>query len=92
MRVCGPTWRVHGRRRQGVVGNSANWDARPAPKETDMGLEDKAKNLAEDVKGKLKEATGKATDDESMQAEGEADQAKSDLKQAGENVKDAFKG
>ena len=61
-----------------------------------MGLEDKAKNLAEDVKGKLKEATGKATIDESMQAEGEADQAKSDHPRprgtSVKNVKDAFKG
>ncbi|MET1133739.1 MAG: CsbD family protein [Aeromicrobium sp.] len=56
-----------------------------------MGLDDKLKNTAEDLKGKGKEATGKATDDEKLEAEGKGDQAKSDLKQAGENVKDAFK-
>ncbi|MEI2766393.1 MAG: CsbD family protein [Dermatophilaceae bacterium] len=55
-----------------------------------MGLVDKAKNVAEDVEGKVKEAVGKATGDESQEAEGKADQAKSDLKQAGEKVKDAF--
>lgn len=60
-------------------------------KEAVMGLEDKAKNLAEQAKGKVKEATGKSTGDESMQAEGEVDQSKADLKQAGEKVKDAFK-
>ncbi|SKB06632.1 CsbD family protein [Aeromicrobium choanae] len=56
-----------------------------------MGLDDKLKNAAEDLKGKGKEATGKATDDEKLEAEGKGDQAKSDIKQAGENVKDAFK-
>jgi uncharacterized protein YjbJ (UPF0337 family) len=57
-----------------------------------MGMDDKAGNKAEDLKGKVKESTGKATDDESMEAEGKTDQSKSSLKQAGENVKDAFKG
>ncbi len=56
-----------------------------------MGFDDKIKNAAEDIKGKVKEATGKATDDEKLEAEGKGDQAKSDLKQAGENIKDAFK-
>ncbi|MDM7830036.1 CsbD family protein [Cellulomonas edaphi] len=55
-----------------------------------MGLDDKAKNVAEDATGKLKEAAGKATDDERLEAEGKADQSKADLKQAGEKVKDAF--
>jgi uncharacterized protein YjbJ (UPF0337 family) len=57
-----------------------------------MGMDDKAGNKAEDLKGKVKESTGKATDDESMEAEGKTDQSKSSLKPAGENVKDAFKG
>jgi uncharacterized protein YjbJ (UPF0337 family) len=57
-----------------------------------MGMDDKAGNKAEDLKGKVKESTGKATDDESLEAEGKTDQSKSSLKQAGENVKDAFKG
>jgi len=52
---------------------------------------DKAKNQAEDLKGKAKEAMGKATNDEDLEAQGRTDQTKSDLKQAGENVKDAFK-
>jgi uncharacterized protein YjbJ (UPF0337 family) len=51
---------------------------------------DKAKNAAQDVKGKVKEATGKVTDDERLEREGRADQVKSDLKQAGEKVKDAL--
>lgn len=57
-----------------------------------MGLQDKAQNAAEGVKGKAKEATGRATDDQDMETEGKVDQSKSDLKQAGEKVKDAFKG
>ncbi|SDS31172.1 CsbD-like [Nocardioides scoriae] len=57
-----------------------------------MGLADKAKNAAEDLKGKGKEATGEATNDDSLKAEGKTDQTKSSAKQAGENVKDVFKG
>ena len=56
-----------------------------------MGLADKAKNTAEDLKGKGKEATGDATNDDSLKAEGKTDQTKSSAKQAGENVKDVFK-
>lgn len=57
-----------------------------------MGLADKAKNTAEDLKGKAKEATGDAKGDRDLQAEGKADQSKASAKQAGENVKDVFKG
>jgi len=60
-------------------------------KEGVMGTEDKAKNMAQNVKGKVKEAAGKATDDEKLEAEGRVDQAAADLKQAGEKAKDAFK-
>lgn len=56
-----------------------------------MGLTDKAKNTAEDLKGKSKEGVGDATNDNELKAEGKTDQSKSSLKQAGENVKDAFK-
>lgn len=55
-----------------------------------MGLDDKIKNAAQDVEGKVKEAAGKATDDHSLEAEGKGDQMGADLKQAGEKVKDAF--
>jgi uncharacterized protein YjbJ (UPF0337 family) len=60
-------------------------------KDIEMGLEDKIKNAAQDVTGKIKEAVGKSTNDESLEAEGRGDQAGADLKQAGEKVKDAFK-
>jgi uncharacterized protein YjbJ (UPF0337 family) len=56
-----------------------------------MGIDDKAKNAAEAVKGKVKEKTGDATDDRDLQAEGRKDKTKADLKQAGEKAKDAFK-
>lgn len=56
-----------------------------------MGIGDKAKNAAEDLKGKAKEALGDAKGDDKMKAEGRGDQAKADTKKAGENVKDAFK-
>ncbi|SMQ71953.1 CsbD family protein [Agreia sp. VKM Ac-1783] len=56
-----------------------------------MGLDDKVKNAATDVAGKVKEATGKVTDNERLEAEGKADQVGADARKAGENVKDAFK-
>ena len=56
-----------------------------------MGMDDKAKNTAEDWKGKAKEAAGEATGDRDLAADGRADQSKADLKQAGEKVKDAFR-
>ena len=55
-----------------------------------MGLDDKIKNSAEELKGKAKEVVGDATDNEELEAEGKADQAKADLKQAGEKTKDAL--
>jgi uncharacterized protein YjbJ (UPF0337 family) len=56
-----------------------------------MSAEDKAKNTAEQAKGKVKEDAGKLTGNESLEAEGHADQAKGNLKHAGEKVKDVFK-
>jgi uncharacterized protein YjbJ (UPF0337 family) len=56
-----------------------------------MGAEDKARNKAEELRGKAKEQVGRATDDEELEAQGRTDQAKSDIRQAGEKVKDAFK-
>ena len=52
---------------------------------------DKAKNKAQEAKGRVKEAAGKATDDQSLEAEGKGDKVAGNLKQAGEKVKDAFK-
>jgi uncharacterized protein YjbJ (UPF0337 family) len=54
-----------------------------------MSLTDKAKNQAEEGKGKVKEWAGDATDNERLQAEGKADQLSANTKQAGEHVKDA---
>ena len=56
-----------------------------------MGLDDKIKNAAQDIAGKVKEAVGEHNNDEKLQREGQADQTKANLKNAGENVKDAFK-
>jgi uncharacterized protein YjbJ (UPF0337 family) len=56
-----------------------------------MGLDDKIRNQAEEVKGNVKEGAGKLTDDERLEAEGRVDQTKADFKQAGEKVKDAFR-
>ncbi|HYU05498.1 MAG TPA: CsbD family protein [Jatrophihabitantaceae bacterium] len=54
-----------------------------------MSGQDKAKNKAEEVAGKVKEEFGDATDNTDLEAEGKVDQAKADLKQAGEKIKDA---
>jgi uncharacterized protein YjbJ (UPF0337 family) len=56
-----------------------------------MGIDDKARHKAEELKGNAKETAGSATGDEDLREEGRADQTSSDLKQAGEKVKDAFK-
>jgi uncharacterized protein YjbJ (UPF0337 family) len=57
-----------------------------------MGIDEKADNKAEELKGKGKKTIGAATDDKDLQAKGRAEEAKGSLKQAGEKVKDAFKG
>ncbi len=54
-----------------------------------MGYDDKARNQAEQMKGKAKEWVGDKTDNERLQAEGMRDQASGRVKQAGEHLKDA---
>jgi len=56
-----------------------------------MAITDKAKNTAQQAKGKLKETAGKLSGNDKLRAEGKADRTKGNLKQAGEKVKDAFK-
>ncbi|MGD0287667.1 MAG: CsbD family protein [Acidimicrobiales bacterium] len=56
-----------------------------------MTTTDKAKNTAQQAKGKLKETVGKVSGNDKLQAEGKADQVKGNVKQAGEKLKDAFK-
>jgi len=57
-----------------------------------MSAADKAKDKAEEVKGKVKKTTGRAVGNERLEAEGTGDEAKGNLKQAGEKVKDTVKG
>ncbi|WP_285775386.1 CsbD family protein [Microtetraspora sp. NBRC 13810] len=54
-----------------------------------MSAEDKLRNKAEQLKGKVKKNVGDATDDPKLQGEGRRDEAKGTMKQAGEKVKDA---
>jgi uncharacterized protein YjbJ (UPF0337 family) len=56
-----------------------------------MGTKAKAKNTAQQAKGKLKETVGKVRGNNKLRAEGKADQMKGSVKQAGEKLKDAFK-
>jgi uncharacterized protein YjbJ (UPF0337 family) len=54
-----------------------------------MGLQDKASNEAQDVKGNVKEAAGKLTGNQDLENKGKSDQAKSAVKDVGEKAKDA---
>ena len=56
-----------------------------------MTTTDKAKNTAQQAKGKLKETVGKVSGNNKLRAEGKADQVKGNVKQAGEKLKDAVK-
>jgi len=56
-----------------------------------MSNTEKAKNLAQIARGKLKKAVGRRLKNPQLGLEGRLDQAKGNLKQAGEMVKDAFK-
>ena len=54
-------------------------------------MKDKAKNIFQISKGRMKEATGHTVGNENLEADGIRDQKLGNLKQAGEKVKDAFK-
>jgi uncharacterized protein YjbJ (UPF0337 family) len=75
-----------------IVGNSLPaYRSRARTREVTVGdMKDKAKNAAQETKGRVEEATGKLTDDERLEAEGKKDKMAGSLKQAGEKVKDAF--
>ena len=55
-----------------------------------MGMDDKIKNAAQNLKGKAEEAIGKITGDDKKVAEGKTDQAAAKAKNLGEDVKDTF--
>jgi uncharacterized protein YjbJ (UPF0337 family) len=69
-----------------------DWPPSRVAEEVLMGIDEKADNKADELKGKGKKTVGDATDDRDLEAEGRAQEAKGNLKQAGEKVKDAFKG
>lgn len=71
---------------------SVDWPPSRVAEEVLMGIDEKADNKADELKGKGKKTVGDATDDRDLEAEGRAQEAKGNLKQAGEKVKDAFKG
>jgi uncharacterized protein YjbJ (UPF0337 family) len=56
-----------------------------------MALKNKARNKADEAKGKAKETSGRIKGDKDREAEGKVDRAVADLKQAGEKVKDGFR-
>lgn len=56
-----------------------------------MSAADKARNKAEEIKGKVKEKAGKAVGNKRLEAEGKTEGAKGAAKQSGEKIKDVFK-
>jgi uncharacterized protein YjbJ (UPF0337 family) len=56
-----------------------------------MATTDKAKNTAQQAKGKVEETAGKVTGNDKLEAKGKTDQRNANLKQAGEKIKDALK-
>ncbi len=58
-------------------------------KERTIGIEDKARNVAQGVAGRVKEGVGRLTDDERLVAEGRADQAEAAAGKRAEKAKDA---
>ena len=54
-------------------------------------IRDKARNKAQQVKGKVKESTGRTAGDRDLEVKGRTDRKKGNAKQAGEKVKDTFR-
>ncbi len=57
-----------------------------------MGIQDDARNKAEELKGRGKEAAGSLTDDQDLKEEGKGDQAVAQGKQKVADAADAVKG
>ena len=56
-----------------------------------MGLDDKVKNAAKNIEGKIQEGAGNVTGDPEDKAEGKAKQGEAEIRNAGEDVKDKIK-
>jgi uncharacterized protein YjbJ (UPF0337 family) len=56
-----------------------------------MAMKDKAKNMFQISRGRLKRAAGNATGDAYLISDGRKDERSGNLKQAGEKVKDALR-
>jgi uncharacterized protein YjbJ (UPF0337 family) len=56
-----------------------------------MATTDKAKNVAQKSKGKIKEEAGKLTGNSKVERNGQIDQVKANAKQTGEKMKDTLK-
>jgi uncharacterized protein YjbJ (UPF0337 family) len=54
-----------------------------------VGLDDKAKHTAQDLKGRAKETAGAATGNRDLKAEGKDDQGQAKGKESGRHVKEA---
>lgn len=56
-----------------------------------MSAKDKAKNKAEELKGRTKRTAGAAKNDPKLELRGRIEEATGNLKQAGEKLKDAVR-
>jgi uncharacterized protein YjbJ (UPF0337 family) len=56
-----------------------------------MSDTDKAKNKAQEIKGRAKNTAGKATGNERLRREGKAEERKSKLNQFAKRIKDAIR-
>lgn len=61
------------------------------PKEHDMSIGKKTRNIGHIVEGKAKETTGRALGNKSLQRRGKAEQALGKMRQAVEKGKDTFR-
>lgn len=57
-----------------------------------MGIEDAAKNKANEASGKVKETVGKLTDNKRLEAEGRLQHDKAKLAEAADKVKKSVRG
>jgi uncharacterized protein YjbJ (UPF0337 family) len=74
----------------GIYDGSAEQESNYLP-EVNMSSSDKAKNKAEELKGKTKQGVGRATNDPALEGQGKRERSKGNLKQAGEKIKDVFR-
>lgn len=70
------------------VGNNGVF--KPSTQRSNVSINDKIKDKAQELEGKAKQAIGGATGDDDLQAEGVKDEKSGQLKGVGEKIKDVL--